>query len=107
MTHLVEATPPRHQRRWTVSRTGAQQRSSVGREPVRWCRLRLREITQLGEPLARTVQRRLDDLIEEDVVSVTRFDAFGDPFRQLDRLASQLMSSGVVSSRVVYDLATA
>jgi HSP20 family protein len=42
--------------------------------------------------LARTVQERLDDLTEEDVVSVTRFDPFGDPFRQLDRLASQLMS---------------
>jgi HSP20 family protein len=31
-------------------------------------------------------------LDEEGVVSVTRFDPFGDPFRQLDRLASQMMS---------------
>jgi HSP20 family protein len=31
-------------------------------------------------------------LNEEDIVSVIRFEPFGDPFRQLDRLTSQLVS---------------
>src|SRR6188472_2205920 len=30
--------------------------------------------------------------LEEVVVSVLRFDPFGDPFRQMDRLTNQLMS---------------
>ena len=48
---------------------------------------------QLSEPLgAPDRPGKLADLTEEDVVSVTRFDPFGDPFRQLDRLASQLAS---------------
>ncbi|WP_218123600.1 hypothetical protein, partial [Quadrisphaera sp. DSM 44207] len=29
---------------------------------------------------------------EEDAMSVMRFDPFGDPFRQMDRLSSQLLS---------------